>query len=103
MSAGLISLDAGADTIELHSSLSASLLPPLRVIRVLTTSASTARMMLSSTLLLGDSVFGGTGADTLLFTGSVVNSSIQAGSGNDSIVMAGTGMTGQHHRPWCRY
>ena len=42
----------------------------------------------------GDSVFGGTGADTLLFTGSVLNSSIQAGSGSDSIVMAGTGMTG---------
>ena len=41
----------------------------------------------------GDSVFGGAGADTLLFTGSVLNSSIQAGSGNDSIVMAGTGMT----------
>ena len=42
----------------------------------------------------GDSVFGGTGADTLLFTGSVLNSSISAGSGSDSIVMAGTGMTG---------
>ena len=41
-----------------------------------------------------DSVFGGTGADTLLFTGSVLKSSIVAGSGNDSIVMAGTGMTG---------
>ena len=42
----------------------------------------------------GDSIFGGTGADTLLFTGSVLNNSIQAGSGSDSIVMAGTGMTG---------
>ena len=42
----------------------------------------------------GDSVFGGTGADTLLFTGSVLNNSIHAGSGNDSIVMSGTGMTG---------
>ena len=42
----------------------------------------------------GDSVFGGTGADTLLFTGSVLNSSIQAGSGSDSIVMSGSGMTG---------
>ena len=41
-----------------------------------------------------DLVFGGTEADTLLFTGSVVNTSIQAGSGNDSIVMSGTGMTG---------
>ena len=30
----------------------------------------------------------------LLFTGSVVNNSIQAGSGSDSIVMAGSGMTG---------
>ena len=30
----------------------------------------------------------------MLFTGSVLNSSIQAGSGNDSIVMAGSGMTG---------
>ena len=41
----------------------------------------------------GDSIFGGTGADTLLFTGSVLKSSIVAGSVNDSIVMAGTGMT----------
>ena len=39
----------------------------------------------------GDSIFGGTGADTLFFTGSVLNNSIQAGSGNDSIVMSGTG------------
>ena len=42
-------------------------------------------------LLSGDSVFGGTGADTMLFTGSVVNTSINAGSGSDSIVMSGTG------------
>ena len=42
----------------------------------------------------GDSVFGGTGADTLLFTGSVLNSSISAGSGSDSIVMSGSGMGG---------
>ena len=41
----------------------------------------------------GDSIFGGTGADTFLFTGSVLRNSIQAGSGSDSIVMAGTGMT----------
>ena len=40
-----------------------------------------------------DDVIGGTGADTLLFTGSVLKSVIQAGSGNDSIVMSGTGMT----------
>ena len=39
----------------------------------------------------GDSVFGGTGADTMLFTGSVVSSSVNAGSGSDSIVMSGTG------------
>ena len=39
----------------------------------------------------GDMVFGGTGADTMLFTGSVVNSTINAGSGSDSIVMSGTG------------
>ena len=39
----------------------------------------------------GDSVFGGTGADTMLFTGSVTDSSINAGSGSDSIVMSGTG------------
>ena len=39
----------------------------------------------------GDSVFGGTGADTMLFTGSIVSSSIAAGSGSDSIVMSGTG------------
>ena len=38
-----------------------------------------------------DSIFGGTGADTLFFTGSVLSNSIQAGSGSDSIVMAGTG------------
>ena len=31
---------------------------------------------------------------THFFTGSVLNNSIQAGSGSDSIVMAGTGMTG---------
>ena len=42
----------------------------------------------------GDSVFGGTGADTMLFTGSVLNTSINAGSGSDSIVMSVTGMTG---------
>ena len=41
-------------------------------------------------------VFGGTGADTLLFTSSVVNNSINAGSGNDSIVMSGTGMSGNN-------
>ena len=35
-----------------------------------------------------------TGADTMLFTGSVLNTSINAGSGSDSIVMSGTGMTG---------
>ena len=45
-------------------------------------------------LASGDSVFGGTGADTMLFTGSVLNTSINAGSGSDSIVMSGTGMTG---------
>ena len=48
-------------------------------------------------IVSGDDVIGGTGADTLLFTGSVLNSVIQAGSGNDSIVMAGTGMT-EHYR-----
>ena len=39
----------------------------------------------------GDTLMGGTGADTLLFTLSVSNSSISAGSGSDSIVMSGTG------------
>ena len=42
----------------------------------------------------GDLIFGGTGADTMLFTGTVVNTTINAGSGSDSIVMSGTGMTG---------
>ena len=42
----------------------------------------------------GDSVFGGTGADTMLFTVSVTRSSIAAGSGSDSIVMAGTSVKG---------
>ena len=46
--------------------------------------------MLYLTLLLATTSSGGTGADTFLFTGSVVNSVIRAGSGNDSIVMAGT-------------
>ena len=45
-------------------------------------------------LFSGDDVIGGTGADTLLFTGTVAASAIQAGSGNDSIVLSGTGMTG---------
>ena len=49
-----------------------------------------------------DSVFGGTGADTLLFTGSVLKSSIQAGSGSDSIDV-GSGMTGNYDRSWRRY
>ena len=39
----------------------------------------------------GDAIFGGTGADTMLFTGSVVDTTINAGSGSDSIVMSGTG------------
>ena len=45
-------------------------------------------------LVSGDDIIGGTGADTLLFTNTVSNSVIQAGSGNDSLVLSGTGMTG---------
>ena len=42
----------------------------------------------------GDTLMGGTGADTLLFTGTVMNSSISAGSGADSLYMSGTDMSG---------
>ena len=63
---------AGDDTLNFLLLLSAFLLQRLRVVQVLTTSASTALMMSSLILLSGDSIFGGTGADTLFFTGSVV-------------------------------
>ena len=44
----------------------------------------------------GDSVFGGSGADTMLFTGSVISTSLFAGAGADSIVMSGDGMTSDY-------
>ena len=44
----------------------------------------------------GDSIFGGTGADTMLFTGSVVSTSLFAGSGADSIVMSGDSMSSDY-------
>ena len=62
------------------------------MIQVKTKSVSTVQTMLFLTLrllttLLLEQV------NTLLFTSSVVHNVIQAGSGNDSIVMAGDGMT----------
>ena len=91
MSEGLISLDAGADTLNfIASSVSiagTTIKGDANADNISLYGANDVVFDLAS----GDSIFGGTGADTFFFTGSVVSNSIQAGSGSDSIVMSGTG------------
>ena len=91
VSAGLISLDAGADTLNFTSSSVSILGTTIKG----ATDADVVSLYGANDVVFdlasGDSIFGGTGADTFFFTGSVVSNSIQAGSGSDSIVMSGTG------------
>ena len=100
-SAGLIK----ADRVQILSisllAPPASLEPLLRVMRRIDKISLYGANDVVFDIASTDSIFGGTGADTMLFTGTVLSNSIQAGSGNDSIVMSGDGNDQQHHRSWC--